>query len=130
MTPEQIALVGDIVAAVGRHPEFGACFYRRLFSVAPQTEAMFGDVAAQQRKLVDELTTMVELLGDLSQLDERARALGARHRGYGVRAAHYRVAREVFLDSLDEVLGDEFGPAEREAWDRATSLITELMQSA
>ena len=41
-------------------------------------------------------------------LDARARALGARHRGYGVRAGHYRLAREVMVDSLTAVLGDDF----------------------
>ena len=32
--------------------------------------------------------------------------------------------------TLHEVLGADFGPEDRDAWRRATSLITELMQSA
>lgn len=129
MTPEQIAQVEAVIAAVDRHPEFAARFYANLFAVAPQTEAMFSDVASQQRKLTDELAAMVAMLHDLASLDARARELGARHRGYGVRAGHYRIAREVMVTSLREVLGDEFGPEQEAAWNNATSLISELMLS-
>jgi len=129
MTPDQIQQVEAVIAAVGRHPEFGDRFYANLFATAPQTEAMFPDVAAQQQKLTDELTVMVQLLNDLSTLDDRAQELGARHRGYGVRAGHYRIARDVMAATLHEVLGDEFGPEQEAAWNNATSLITELMQA-
>lgn len=129
MTPEQIQLVGEVVGLVGQHPEFAGAFYGRLFTVAPQTEAMFGDMDAQQQKLVDELASMVDLLGDLDGLEPRAADLGARHRGYGVKAAHYRVARTLMAETLDEVLGDEFTDERRDAWNRATMLITELMQT-
>ena len=72
---------------------------------------------------------MVDLISDLGGLEVRAAELGQRHVGYGVRAAHYRVARQVMLDTLDEVLGDELDPSARAAWERATMLITELMQT-
>jgi nitric oxide dioxygenase len=129
MTPEQIEQVEAVIADIGRHDEFAGRFYANLFAVAPQTEAMFPDVLAQQRKLTDELTSMVSMLRDLDGLDERARELGERHRGYGVRAGHYRVARDVMATTLREVLGDGFGPDQESAWNHATSLITELMQS-
>lgn len=129
MTPDQIRLVESVIAGVGEHPEFAARFYERLFDAAPATRGMFDDVASQQRKLTDELASMVAMLHDLASLDARARELGERHRGYGVKAAHYRLARELMLDTLSEVLGDEFGPDQAAAWNRATSLITELMQS-
>ena len=129
MTPEQIGRVAAVIDAVGRHPEFSTAFYDRLFVVAPQVAPMFGDVESQRQKLADELGAMVSLLGDLPALDQRARELGERHRGYGVRSAHYRVARTVMVDTLHEVLGDEFGPEDEDAWNRATMLITELMQA-
>lgn len=130
MTPDQIALVSSVVARVGDHPEFSGCFYRRLFAEAPETAAMFQDLRAQEQSLADELGALTSLLSDLGSLDARARDLGARHRGYGVRAAHYRIARTVMTDTLHEVLGDDFGPAEQDSWNRATSLITELMQAS
>lgn len=130
MTPDEIDEVVAVIAAIGEHPEFGGRFYDRLFDAAPQVQPMFGDVGSQQRKLTDELAAMVDLLRDLPALDARAQALGARHRGYGVKAAHYALARSVMIDTLHEVLGADFGPDQELAWDRATSLITELMQSA
>ena len=129
MTPEQVQLVRSTIAALADHPEFADRFYIRLFEVAPATEAMFGDLEAQRQKLTDELAGMVDLLGDLSSLDARAAELGRRHRDYGVRAGHYPVARAVMVDTLGDVLGDAFGTEEREAWERATMLITELMQA-
>lgn len=129
MTPEQIERVKRVIGLVGEHPEFAGRFYSRLFAEAPEASNMFGDLEAQQRKLTDELASMVDLLGDLSRLDERAGDLGERHRGYGVRAGHYRLARAVMLETLDEVLGDDLTADDAAAWDRATSLITELMQA-
>lgn len=129
MTPEQIQLVREVVELVGQHPEFAGTFYGRLFDAAPQTRAMFGDMDAQQRKLVEELAAMVDLLANLDGLQGRAADLGERHRGYGVKAAHYRMARGVMVDALDAVLGDAFTPAHHDAWNRATMLITELMQT-
>jgi nitric oxide dioxygenase len=130
MTPDDIARVRATVAQLGEHPEFATRFYARLFEVAPEVAPMFGDVASQRQKLADELGAMVELLGDLGALDGRARALGERHRGYGVRAVHYRVALDVMVATLDEVLGAAFTPEDRDSWRRGTNLITELMQSA
>jgi hemoglobin-like flavoprotein len=129
VTPDQIRLVEGTVEGIGRHPEFAGRFYARLFEAEPRIEAMFPDIAAQERKLADELTAMVSLLGDLPSLDARARELGARHRGYGVRAGDYRLVRKVMAEALEEVLGEEFGADEEAAWDRATNLITELMMA-
>lgn len=129
MTPDDIARVRAVALRLADRPTFAVRFYERLFEVAPEVAPMFDDVASQRRKLADELGAMVELLGDLGALDARARALGERHRGYGVRAAHYRVALDVMLATLEEVLGPDFTPEDRDAWRRATNLITELMQS-
>ncbi|HMS88779.1 MAG TPA: globin domain-containing protein [Acidimicrobiales bacterium] len=127
MTPDQIELVRGVVARVRDQPEFAAAFYRRLFAVAPDAAALFADLESQQLKITAELDALIDLLGDLPSLEARARELGDRHRGYGVRAAQYRQARQAMVEALTEVLGPEFGPAEADAWSRATSLITELM---
>lgn len=129
MTPEQIKLVRGIVDQVRASDDFATGFYRRLFTEVPEAREMFGDLESQRAKLTGELDALVDLISDLPALQARAAELGQRHRGYGVRAGHYRQARAAMVESLTEVLGPEFGPAEVEAWDRATSLITELMQA-
>jgi hemoglobin-like flavoprotein len=130
MTPDQIELVRGVVDQVRGRPEFATEFYRRLFLSAPDAAEMFGDLVSQRAKITAELDALVGLIGDLPALERRARELGARHRGYGVRAVQYRYARESMVGALREVLGPDFGPAEADAWERATSLITELMQSS
>ena len=129
MTPDQIDRVRRIVAAIDAHADFAPRFYGRLFDLAPQTADMFSDMGAQQRKLADELAALVSMLEDLPSLDARARALGDRHRGYGVRASHYRLARTVMTETIAEILGEDFTEEDQAAWDRATSLVTELMQA-
>lgn len=130
MTPDQIELVTSVVAGARAHPEFAPRFYERLSAVEPRAADVFIDLRRQEQDLADELGAMTFLLDDISSLDARARAIGERHRRHGVRAAHYRVARSVMAETLHEVLGEEFGPVEEDAWNRATSLITELMQAS
>lgn len=129
MTPEQVALVAAVAGRAAASDAFADRFYERLFAAAPEVRGLFGDLGSQRQKLRDELAALVDLLGDLDALEVRAGELGRRHRGYGVRATQYRVARVAMAESLADVLGDDFGPAERAAWDRATHLVTELMQS-
>lgn len=129
MTPDDIGRVRSVIDRLGDHPEFAERFYGHLFVAAPETRPMFGDPTEQRQKLTDELAAMVDLLNDLGALDERARDLGDRHRAYGVRAAHYRLAQTVMLATLGEVLGEDLTEADRTAWTRATNLITELMQT-
>jgi nitric oxide dioxygenase len=129
MTPEQIDRVEQLVRRISADDAFATAFYERLFAAAPDTAAMFPDVAAQRGKLQEELATLVSLLLDLPRLEQEAAALGVRHRSYGVRARHFRVARDAMDAALTDTLGDDFTPADREAWRRAYGLITELMQA-
>jgi hemoglobin-like flavoprotein len=129
VTPEQIDRVEVIVKRITASDEFAVGFYERLFAIAPETEAMFSDLDAQRGKLRSELETLVRLLRDLDALEAEAGVLGARHRAYGVRATHFRLARDAMVGSLEELLGDEFTPADQVAWSRAYDLIAELMQS-
>ncbi|MCB0964206.1 MAG: hypothetical protein KDA98_13060 [Acidimicrobiales bacterium] len=129
MTPEDLRRVAVVVDRATAHPDFAGRFYERLFAQVPDARALFGDLDAQEAKLAEELAALVSLLGDLDTLTDRAGALGARHRGYGVRAGHYRVFQEVMREVLAELLGDDFGPDDQDSWLRATTLVTELMQS-
>lgn len=129
MTPEQIHRVDMIVKRIVASDDFAVGFYERLFAIAPEAEALFPDLDAQRGKLRDELGALVRLLRDLDALEAEAGALGARHRAYGVRAAHFRLARDAMVGSLEAVLGSEFTSEDRVAWSRAYDLIAELMQA-
>ena len=58
---------------------------------------------------------------------ESARALGARHAGYGVRAAHFGMVRPPLLAAIAEELGDAWTPAMAGAWTAAYDMISEAM---
>lgn len=129
MTPEQLDRVDLLVKRIAASDEFAVRFYDRLFAAAPETRAMFPDLDAQRDKLRTELETLVRLIRNIDALEAEAGALGARHRSYGVRAAHFRLARDAMTGSLEDLLGDEFTAPDREAWSRAYDLIAELMQA-
>ena len=92
MTPEQIALVRTSMAAVDDRDDLVRAFYDRLFELAPDTRALFPQDMARLRSSF--LATLTELVASLDQVPDLAlhsMALGARHRGYGVHAAHFVV---------------------------------------
>jgi hemoglobin-like flavoprotein len=103
-------------------------FYEDLFDRDPTLRPLFTtDMAVQRTRFTEKLTEIVWAISDLDALLAHTRALGARHAGYGVRAAHYDTVGAVLLDALAGVLGDAFDPATREAWAMAYSLVAETM---
>jgi len=80
---------------------FSAAFYEQLFAADPALRSMFpANLDEQQRKLVDELTFIVDNLGQLPPLVEHATELGRRHREYGVEPSHYEEMLDVLLLAL------------------------------
>ena len=128
MTPEQIQLVEQTVAAVDM-ADLAEDFYRRLFARDPSVAAMFtADPALQQERFAAELTEIVLSIRALDTFAGRAQALGSRHRGYGVRAGHYVLMGNALLEALAAARGTEWTPEAAEAWAAAYDLVAETMQ--
>ena len=129
MTPDQISLVQSSFERLGPHlPAMTTRFYEELFDRDPALRPLFGtDMAEQGSRFAEKLTEIVRAISNLDELLAHTRALGARHAGYGVRAAQYRTVGAVLLDTMAGILGDTFDPATREAWAMAYSLIAETM---
>jgi nitric oxide dioxygenase len=129
MTPDQLLLVAETARAVGAEPDrFSAIFYARLFERAPHIRALFPQgTGGEGRRLADEIAALASELCDLPAFVERTRALGARHRGYGVRPEHYEAAGEALLGALADFLGPRWTPAVMLAWERVYRLIAETM---
>ncbi len=133
LTQRQIAAIRTTWARVAPVPEMAAAlFYGRLFRIAPQTRPLFrSDLGAQGRKLVDTLGFVVDHLDDPDALLPAARALAVRHVGYGVAAEHYAPVGEALVWTLQQMLGDGFGAAERDAWTEAYGAIAgEMVEAA
>ena len=110
VTPEQIDLVESTLTRAGpRLEDMASDFYERLFRHEPQLAAMFtGDRKDQEKKFVAELDSIMSTIHEHSTFVPATAGLGDRHQGYGVRAAHYRMAGAALLDALARALGDDW----------------------
>jgi methyl-accepting chemotaxis protein len=129
MTPEQITLVQASYRRVGpRLPDLASRFYIELFRRDPALRPLFTtDAAEQEVRFARKLTELVEAIPSLDELLAVTQALGARHVGYGVRAADYETVGAALLDALAAMLGDDFDPETRQAWVVAYNLMAETM---
>lgn len=132
MTPAQIATVQRTFAEVlRRRADAGAIFYDRLFLIAADVRPLFkGDMASQQRKLVDTLSVAVGALNDMPGLTAVLSDLGRRHVRYGVRRAHYAPVGEALLWTLEKALGPLFTAEAREAWASLYATVAEVIVAA
>lgn len=131
MTPEQVTMVQRTTDRLRpRMDGVADDFYARLFASRPDLRPLFpDDLTAQRQKFSDELTAIVAAIPDFARFRKRARDLGARHRGYGVRPSHYAIVRTALIAAL-AAADPEWDDATRAAWRSAYDLVAELMQSA
>ncbi len=110
MTPEQITLVQSSFERLGPQlPALAARFYQELFQRDPTLRPLFTtDMTEQKVKFTQKLAEIVWAMPRLAELLTHTRALGARHLGYGVRAADYQTVGNALLAALAAVLGDSF----------------------
>jgi hemoglobin-like flavoprotein len=132
MTPQQIELVQTsfkkVVPIAGTAADL---FYDRLFETAPEVRSMFPqDMKEQKTKLMAMLGTAVANLHKLDEILPAVKALGQRHKGYGVTAAHYAPVGAALLWTLEKGLGPDFTPAVKEAWTETYTALAGVMTSA
>lgn len=129
ITDAQIALVQSSFQLVRPIADTaGLLFYERVFTLAPEARAMFGDdIARQATRTMTALGTAVDGLTDLEEIESFLIRLGARHVGYGVRPEHFDVVGAALLWTLEQGLGEAFTAAVRDAWVAAWEVIRELM---
>lgn len=132
MTPQQIELVQTSFEKVV--PIAGAAadlFYGRLFEIAPEVRPMFPqDMTQQKAKLMTMLGTAVTNLHRLDEILPAVKALGERHKGYGVTTAHYAPVGAALLWTLEQGLGPDFTPEVKDAWTETYTALAGVMTSA
>ncbi len=129
MTPSQRLLVRASFAKVEPIADTAAMmFYDELFERDPQLRHLFkNDMAEQRKKLMQMLAVAVEHLDDWETISNAVRALGKRHRGYGVSPADYDTVGAALIATLERGLGPEFTSDVREAWIACVSAIAAEM---
>jgi hemoglobin-like flavoprotein len=133
MTPNEVGLIKASWAAVEPIADTAAeLFYGRLFELDPTLQRLFRrtDMAAQRKVLMQTLAVVVKSLDKLDQIVPAVQALGRRHAGYGVRAAHYDTVGAALLWTLERGLGDGFSPEVRDAWTQAYGTLASVMIDA
>ena len=129
MTPGQITLVEETLAEIDLDA-VAADFYRRAYEADPSLAAMFTtDPAVQRARFARELSEIVRTIRTLDQFEPAVRALGVRHRSYGVRVGHYRIMGGALLEALRAALGRAWTAEAAEAWALAYNLTAETMLS-
>jgi hemoglobin-like flavoprotein len=130
LTASQRTLVRDTFALLAPGAEeVVALLYARLFEVAPALRSLFhADMRAQGDKLIQALALAVGHLDDLEAIAPAVRALGARHRDYGVAAVDFETVGHVLLWTLERRLGAHFTPEVRTAWAAVYGILSGLMQ--
>ena len=132
MNAEQRELVRTTFATLAVMPEVaGALFYERLFAANPSFRPLFkNDMRIQGVKLMTMLAMVVYNLPEPGQVMPAIRDLAVRHAEYGVKLADYDAVRDALLWTLEQVLGDDFTPAVRDAWTLCYDGLAEEMKAA
>jgi len=133
MTGDQIALVKqswrvfrDIDPAI-----IGDVFYSKLFVEAPYVKHMFKTPrAAQSKKLIDMLNTIVGRLDRVNEVTEDIKKLAIRHVDYGVRPSHYKAVGTALLWTLQQGLGKDWNKATEDAWQSCYQMLSDIMINA
>lgn len=115
--------------ALGQPQLIAEGFYRRLFAARPGLRVLFpSNLRRQQLKLMQTLGVVLESLDDSEDLEELLRRLGAAHRMYGAKAAHYPIVTQALLDTVAEHGGGQFTAAHRRAWAALLLYIAQAMR--
>jgi hemoglobin-like flavoprotein len=130
LTPTQIAIVQDSFKQIGpKAAEACRIFYDELFRIAPQLRELFpNDMSAHKTKFVQMLASVVKSLDQIAGISEEIVDLGRRHMSYDVEPEHYAMVGEALLWTINRVLGPEFTPEVRNAWEAAYSMLARAMQ--
>ncbi len=130
MTPEQVHLIRKSFIHLSAQDHVAALvFYRHLFTLDPSLRPMFkGDIEEQARKLIDMLAALISMLERPAGLDIELRAMGSRHLDYGVTEAHYATVGTAMLNMLSDVLGKQFTPPTRAAWEALYDAVAQTMK--
>lgn len=109
---------------------FVLLFYGKLFELDPGARQLFhNDLAAQGKKVMDMLASVVESLDNGAPVRAKLLELGKRHSEFGVRQEQYEALTAAMLWSLAQALGPDFDPPTREAWRMALDAICSIMKT-
>jgi len=103
-------------------------FYAKLFEQFPGVRAMFpADMVALERKFIDTLIAVVELIGEPDRVRPRLEELGKRHATYGAQPEHYPLVCDALIETIREASGEAWSAQLETEWSQALLLVSEIM---
>ena len=132
MTPRQISLIEDSWDyIITNTEEAGNIFYTRLFEQSPHLKHLFKEnMRDQERKLISMITFAVSKLNNLGEVMNDVKALGTRHKGYGVKDEMYNDVATALLWTLEQGLGSRWNEEVKEAWTALYVTLSGIMAKA
>jgi hemoglobin-like flavoprotein len=132
MTPRQISLIEDSWDyIITNTEEAGKLFYTRLFEQSPHLKHLFKEnMRDQERKLMSMIALAVSKLNNLDEVLNDVKALGTRHKGYGVKDEYYGDVAGALLWTLEQGLGDKWNDEVKEAWTSLYVTLAGIMSKA
>jgi len=108
---------------------FAGNFYELLFERNPETQQLFAGVRfdEQKKKLVRAVALVIRHVERPSFLGPYLQGLGAIHAAYDVKAEHYPLMGECFIEALAMTLGRAWTAEVEAAWRDAYAFIARTM---
>ncbi len=118
LTDRQKALVRDsFFRAMELHNPWDTRFYDHFFRRAPHLRKLFrDDIAGQEMRFMTTLKVIVDNLEQDGALKPRYAELGREHAAIGVRPQDFSVMEDALMDSLRDLLKDDFTSETEDAW--------------
>lgn len=112
-----------------RAPDLTHRFYEELFRRHPELRPLFSRNTRdrQEKMLAEALVAVMDHLEDAPWLGENLRALGEKHRSYGVTDEMYDFVGEALLVTLAAAAGEAWTERHRKAWTEAYDAIADIM---
>lgn len=131
MTPETKQQVRESWAAMaGKEDAFAWAFYSDLFDRLPVALGYFAHTTMreQRERFHRMLAVLVSAVDEPESLREELAALAKRHVGYGISAHDYAPAGESLIRAFQAILGPEFTPEMRTAWEDLYRFVSGVMR--
>jgi hemoglobin-like flavoprotein len=136
--PRFAGKVSDVVAESWKRitmkmsvAEVGKILFMNWFVKAPYVMPLFKkDMAKHGKMLVAMIENAVNLLSDLRKLVPKLAELGHRHREYGAEALHFDSLKGALIETLKELLENEFTEEIDVAWKTTFDMMIGIMSAA
>nr|WP_081531510.1 globin domain-containing protein [Rhodovulum sp. P5] len=129
MDPQYTSIVVDsakrLFSSKGRMADH---FYTRLFEIAPESRALFGNDMAKQKKVFSgALAMLIGQIGDRNRLKTSVGYVARMHAKKGVTPEYLAIGGQAFHQAVCDFYGDACTEDLQRAWAAAYDEIVEIM---